>query len=104
MLIFTLAAAACALSQTVDQLIHMRFLHGLSAASASVVINALMRDMFSKDEFSRMMSFVILVMTVALLLAPIIGGALLFWLSWHAIFDYCRRVAGGDGAGMGVYP
>lgn len=85
-LIFTLAAAACALSQTVDQLIHMRFLHGLSAASASVVINALMRDMFSKDEFSRMMSFVILVMTVAPLLAPIIGGALLFWLSWHAIF------------------
>ncbi|WP_423201728.1 Bcr/CflA family multidrug efflux MFS transporter [Dickeya lacustris] len=85
-LIFTLAAAACALSQTVEQLINMRFLHGLSAASASVVINALMRDMFSKEEFSRMMSFVILVMTVAPLLAPIIGGALLFWLSWHAIF------------------
>ncbi|MGM3181646.1 Bcr/CflA family multidrug efflux MFS transporter [Dickeya oryzae] len=85
-LIFTLAAAACALSQTVEQLIHMRFLHGLSAASASVVINALLRDRFSKDEFSRMMSFVILVMTVAPLLAPIIGGALLFWLSWHAIF------------------
>ncbi|ACS86134.1 Bcr/CflA family multidrug efflux MFS transporter [Musicola paradisiaca] len=85
-LVFTVAAAACALSQTVQQLIHMRFLHGLSAASASVVINALMRDMFSKDEFSRMMSFVILVMTVAPLLAPIVGGALLFWLSWHAIF------------------
>ncbi|WP_425475155.1 Bcr/CflA family multidrug efflux MFS transporter [Brenneria uluponensis] len=85
-LVFTLAAAACALSQTVEQLIYMRFLHGLSAASASVVINALMRDMFSKDEFSRMMSFVILVMTIAPLLAPIIGGALLFWFSWHAIF------------------
>ncbi|SLM62911.1 Bcr/CflA family multidrug efflux MFS transporter [Dickeya aquatica] len=85
-LIFTLAAAACALSQTVEQLINMRFLHGLSAASASVVINALMRDMFSKDEFSRMMSFVILVMTVAPLLAPIIGGRCCFGLSWHAIF------------------
>ncbi|WJV64138.1 Bcr/CflA family multidrug efflux MFS transporter [Pectobacteriaceae bacterium C52] len=85
-LVFTIAAAACALSQTVEQLIYMRFLHGLSAASASVVINALMRDMFSKDEFSRMMSFVILVMTIAPLLAPIIGGALLFWFSWHAIF------------------
>lgn len=83
---FTLAASACALSQSVDQLILMRFLHGLAAASASVVINALMRDMFSKDEFSRMMSFVILVMTVAPLLAPMIGGALLFWLSWHYIF------------------
>ena len=33
-----------------------------------------------------MMSFVILVMTIAPLLAPMIGGALLLWFSWHAIF------------------
>ncbi|WP_413737911.1 Bcr/CflA family multidrug efflux MFS transporter [Sodalis sp. RH21] len=83
---FTLAAAACALSQSVEQLINMRFVHGLSAAAASVVINALMRDMFTKDDFSRMMSFVVLVMTVAPLLAPIIGGGLLLLFSWHAIF------------------
>ncbi len=83
---FALAGMACALVQSVEQLINMRFLHGLSAAAASVVINALMRDMFTKDEFSRMMSFVVLVMTIAPLLAPIIGGALLVWFSWHAIF------------------
>ncbi|MDU4092159.1 MAG: Bcr/CflA family multidrug efflux MFS transporter [Pantoea sp.] len=85
-LIFALAAAACALSQSVEQLINMRFLHGLSAAAASVVINALMRDSFSKEEFSRMMSFVMLVTTIAPLLAPIIGGWLLILWSWHAIF------------------
>ncbi|CRY55782.1 MULTISPECIES: Bcr/CflA family multidrug efflux MFS transporter [Yersinia] len=85
-LIFALAGMACAMAQSVEQLINMRFLHGLSAAAASVVINALMRDMFTKDDFSRMMSFVVLVMTIAPLLAPIIGGALLVWFSWHAIF------------------
>lgn len=85
-LVFGIAAAACALSDSVQQLVNMRFLHGLSAAAASVVINALMRDMFTKDEFSRMMSFVILVMTVAPLLAPMLGGALMLWFSWHAIF------------------
>lgn len=85
-LVFAAAAVACALSQTIDMLITMRFFHGLAAAAASVVINALMRDMFTKDEFSRMMSFVILVMTIAPLLAPMIGGALLLWFSWHAIF------------------
>ncbi|WP_213989729.1 Bcr/CflA family multidrug efflux MFS transporter [Sodalis sp. dw_96] len=83
---FALTAAACALSHSVDQLIYMRLLHGLSAAAASVVINALMRDMFTKDDFSRMMSFVVLVMTVAPLLAPLIGGALLLLFNWHAIF------------------
>lgn len=85
-LVFALAAAACALSDSVQQLVNMRFLHGLSAAAASVVINALMRDMFTKDEFSRMMSFVVLVMTVAPLLAPMIGGGLMLIFSWHAIF------------------
>lgn len=85
-LIFAIAGCACAMAQSIDQLIGLRFLHGLAAAAASVVINALMRDMFTKDEFSRMMSFVILVMTIAPLLAPMIGGALLLWFSWHAIF------------------
>ncbi|CDG47721.1 Bcr/CflA family multidrug efflux MFS transporter [Serratia symbiotica] len=85
-LIFAIAGCACAMAQSIDLLIGLRLLHGLAAASASVVINALMRDMFTKDEFSRMMSFVILVMTIAPLLAPIIGGALLLWFNWPAIF------------------
>ncbi|MBJ3816401.1 Bcr/CflA family multidrug efflux MFS transporter [Shimwellia pseudoproteus] len=85
-LVFAVAAVACALSGTIDQLIAMRLLHGLAAASASVVINALMRDIYPKEEFSRMMSFVMLVTTVAPLLAPMIGGAVLIWASWHVIF------------------
>lgn len=85
-LIFMLAGVACALAQNVEQLTTMRFLHGIAAAAGAVVINALMRDTFAKDEFSRMMSFVILVMTVAPLIAPMLGGMLLRWYSWHAIF------------------
>ncbi|NNS07517.1 Bcr/CflA family multidrug efflux MFS transporter [Erwinia sp. JH02] len=85
-LIFAIAAAACALAQTIDQLITLRFLHGLSAAAGSVVISALMRDSYSKEEFSRMMSFVMLVTTIAPLLAPIVGGWMLLIWSWHAIF------------------
>ena len=85
-LVFAGAAVACALAQTIDHLIFMRFLHGLAAAAASVVINALMRDIYPKEEFSRMMSFVILVTTIAPLVAPMAGGAVLVWFSWHAIF------------------
>lgn len=68
-LVFAAAAVACALAQTIDQLIVMRFFHGLAAAAASVVINALMRDIYPKEEFSRMMSFVMLVTTIAPLMA-----------------------------------
>ncbi|WP_368541815.1 Bcr/CflA family multidrug efflux MFS transporter [Enterobacter soli] len=85
-LVFAGAAVACALAQTIDHLIIMRFFHGLAAAAASVVINALMRDIYPKEEFSRMMSFVMLVTTIAPLIAPMAGGAVLVWFSWHAIF------------------
>lgn len=85
-LIFALASAGCAMSQDIGTFIGMRGLHGFAAAAASVVINALMRDMFTKDEFSRSMSFLVLVMTVAPLLAPIMGGMMMLWFSWHAIF------------------
>lgn len=86
-LIFSLTTAACALSQSIHQLITLRFLHGLAAAAGIVVIGALIRDIFSKkEEFSRMMSFVMMVTTIAPLLAPIVGGWLLILWSWHAIF------------------
>ena len=85
-LIFAAAAVACALAQSIDQLIVMRLFHGLAVAAASVVINALMRDIYPKEEFSRMMSFVMLVTTIAPLVAPMAGGAVLVWFSWHAIF------------------
>lgn len=85
-IVFALASAACAVAESINTFIWLRFLHGFAAAAASVVINALMRDMFTKDEFSRSMSFVVLVMTIAPLMAPIMGGEMMRWFSWHAIF------------------
>jgi DHA1 family bicyclomycin/chloramphenicol resistance-like MFS transporter len=82
--------------QTIDQLIIMRFFHG-PAAAASVVINALMRDIYPKEEFSRMMSFVMLVTTIAPLVAPMVGGAVLVWFSWHISSGSCRWRAAGLG-------
>lgn len=83
---FLLAAAGCALSQTINQLIGIRFLHGFAGAACAVVVNALLRDLFDKEELSRTMSFVTLIMTIAPLLAPIVGGWLIIWFSWHSVF------------------
>nr|WP_269749522.1 Bcr/CflA family multidrug efflux MFS transporter [Xenorhabdus lircayensis] len=85
-IVFAISSAACALAQDIHTFISMRFLHGFSAAAAGVVINALMRDMFTKAEFSRSMSFVTLVMVVAPLLAPMLGSMVMIWFNWHAIF------------------
>jgi MFS transporter, DHA1 family, multidrug resistance protein len=87
LILFIIAAALCGLSPNINQLIAMRFFHGLAAASTAVIINAFMRDIFSdRDEFSRMTSFVTLISNLAPLLAPIIGGIILVWFKWQTIF------------------
>ncbi|MCO6524574.1 MAG: Bcr/CflA family multidrug efflux MFS transporter [Candidatus Schmidhempelia sp.] len=87
LILFIIAATLCGLSPNINQLIAMRFFHGLAAASTAVIINAFMRDIFSdRDEFSRMTSFVTLISNLAPLLAPIIGGFILIWFEWRTIF------------------
>ncbi|WP_318503426.1 Bcr/CflA family multidrug efflux MFS transporter [Photobacterium leiognathi] len=75
-----------ALSTNITELTFIRVLQGFAGAAAAVIISALVRDMFEREEFSRTMSFVTLVMTVAPLLAPMIGGHLSVWFGWRSVF------------------
>ena len=87
LIIFIIAALCCGLAANINQLITARFFHGIAASATTIVINALMKDIYrDRDEFSKMMSFVMLISNVAPLLAPIIGGFILFWFDWQANF------------------
>lgn len=87
LIIFTCAALSCGIAININQLIIARFFHGIAAAATTIVINALMKDIYrDRDEFSKMMSFVMLISNVAPLLAPIIGGFILNWFNWEANF------------------
>ncbi|KLV07136.1 multidrug transporter [Photobacterium aquae] len=83
---FALAAIFCALSTNVIELTWIRAAQGFAGAAAAVIIQALVRDMFEREEFARMMSFITLVMTVAPLIAPMLGGYLAIWFGWRSIF------------------
>ncbi|MHA6964229.1 Bcr/CflA family multidrug efflux MFS transporter [Zobellella denitrificans] len=84
--LFTLASIGCAFADSIEALMAFRLLQAIGGAAGSVVLNALLRDMFERDMFARVMSMVILVMTLAPLLAPIVGGYLLLVAHWHGIF------------------
>lgn len=87
LIIFIIAALCCGLAANINQLITARFFHGIAASATTIVINALMKDIYrDRDDFSKMMSFVTLISNVAPLLAPIIGGFILYWFDWQANF------------------
>lgn len=94
LVIFAVAALICGIAGNINQLITARFFHGVAAAATVIVVNALMKDIYKdRDEFSKMMSFVMLISNVAPLLAPIIGGFILNWFNWQSIFYTISLIA-----------
>ncbi|MGR5175016.1 Bcr/CflA family multidrug efflux MFS transporter [Vibrio parahaemolyticus] len=83
---FGVASAVCATTSSIESLTAIRTAQGFAGAAAAVIIQAVVRDMFDKEDFARTMSFVTLVVTLAPLVAPMIGGHLAVWFGWRSIF------------------
>lgn len=64
----------------------LRFVQGFFGAAPVVLSGALLRDLFSKDQLSKVMSTITLVFMIAPLIAPVIGGYIVKFFHWHAIF------------------
>ena len=84
--LYVISSGFCALSADVDQLVAMRFLHAIGGSAAAVVARATVRDFFAGNEAARALSLIMMIMSAAPLLAPFMGGYLLLWSGWRAIF------------------
>ena len=80
------ASAACSFAETLPQLIAARFLQALGGAAGMVVSRAIIRDLYSRDRISSMISLVIAVMMIAQMLSPLTGGLLETAFGWRSIF------------------
>lgn len=81
-----IASIGCIFAETLPQLIAARFLQALGGASGMVISRAIIRDLYSRDRISSMISLVIAVMMVAQMLSPLIGGLIETTFGWRAIF------------------
>lgn len=84
--LFVLASCACALAPTADFLIAARFVQALGGCAGAVVARAVVRDRFDHTGTARMLSLLTLVMGLAPILAPLLGGLLLELGGWRANF------------------
>lgn len=83
---YLIASIGIVYGDSIEQFKWLRLLQAIGGGAASVVVSSLLRDLFSGSLFSKMMSYVVLSMTLAPLVAPLIGAQLLVWFSWHSIF------------------
>jgi MFS transporter, DHA1 family, multidrug resistance protein len=84
--IFTLASIGCAVSSSMSQMLSFRFVQGLSAGVGLIVGRAVIRDALDGDDAQRLMSQVSMIFGIAPAIAPMIGGWILGWANWQAIF------------------
>jgi DHA1 family bicyclomycin/chloramphenicol resistance-like MFS transporter len=86
LVLFALGSVGCALSGSVGQMIAWRLFQALGASAGPVLARAMVRDLYAKDQAARMLSLLILVMAIAPLLGPIMGGLVLLHWNWSGIF------------------
>ncbi|MGH8078662.1 MAG: multidrug effflux MFS transporter [Lysobacter sp.] len=84
--VFLLASIGCALSTNLTTLLLFRALQGLSSGVGLIVGRALIRDVLHGDDAQRLMSQVSMIFGIAPAIAPVIGGWILGWSHWPAIF------------------
>ncbi|MFB3226455.1 multidrug effflux MFS transporter [Exiguobacterium sp. PHA03] len=86
LLAYLLASLACAMAPTIEVLIALRFIQGAAGASGIVISRAIVRDLFEGPELTRFFAALSLVNGTAPILAPVIGGQLLWFGDWHFVF------------------
>jgi len=84
--LFTFANAACALAPSINFLIVGRFFAGAGAGAGMVLMLAVVRDLFEGARARTQLSYVNVVMTIAPMIAPSIGGGMLEISNWRAIY------------------
>jgi MFS transporter, DHA1 family, multidrug resistance protein len=91
--IFVLASLGCALAPSVEWLIGLRLLLALGGCVGMVASRAMVRDLFPLKDIPNVFSTLMLVMGVAPIIAPTIGGYVTAHLGWQYIFVVLATIA-----------
>ena len=94
LVIYIIAAIACYYSPNLSWLVTSRFFLAVGASAGMVASKAVVRDIFPSEEVARAISFLMLIMGGAPIIAPTIGGMVVSHFSWHAIFLILALFAG----------
>jgi DHA1 family bicyclomycin/chloramphenicol resistance-like MFS transporter len=84
--LFVVGSIGCALSRDIGTLIAFRFVQGLGGGAPNVITRAVVRDLHTGHEATRLMSLLMLVFSVSPILAPLAGSFIVEAAGWPAVF------------------
>ncbi len=84
--LFTIGSLLCGLSVNLHMLVASRFLQGVGGAMMVPVGRIALIRTYPRSQMLTMMNYVVIPALVAPLVGPFIGGFMVHWLPWRAIF------------------
>lgn len=88
LLLYAASSLLCAFSPNAAVLAGLRFIQGLSGAAGIVISRAVVRDLFSGPEMTRFFAQLMLINGAAPIIAPVLGGQFLRFVSWRGVFVF----------------
>lgn len=84
--LYVLASIGCAMTNSVDSLITMRFFQAMGGCVGLVASQALVSDLFPSDKRAEVFSLITLVIAISPMIAPTVGGYVTASIAWEWIF------------------
>jgi DHA1 family bicyclomycin/chloramphenicol resistance-like MFS transporter len=84
--VFLLASLAASVAPNLSVLVVCRLLQAAGVSVATVVTRAIVRDTLDAEDGAVVLAFISMVMGVAPILAPLVGGIIISGFDWHAVF------------------
>ncbi len=86
LVVFAIGTFGCASAHSVHSLWVFRIMQGVSAGAGVVVGRAIIRDLYSDAAAARLLSMVTMIFSIAPAIAPVLGGWIVTFFDWRAIF------------------
>lgn len=84
--VFAAGGVGAALAPSIEWLIAFRVLQGMGACAGMVVPRAIVRDLHTGPEATRLMAMLMLVFSISPILAPLTGSLVIAVAGWRAVF------------------
>lgn len=84
--IYVAASVGAVFAPDIETLAALRFIQAIGGCAGVVIARAMVRDLFDERDSARVFSMLMLVMGLAPILAPLIGGQILIHADWRTIF------------------
>lgn len=85
--VFFISSVACIFAHSITQLLVLRALQGLGIGCGFTVASAILADVFTGKQLAKITSYSSMVYSLSLVLAPILGGYLQYFIGWRANFS-----------------